>query len=60
MKVIKTADRNVVINAFSDLGLTLSSVVGNISFRNVFFAYPSRKTQPVSNLDRAVIFSANK
>jgi ATP-binding cassette subfamily B (MDR/TAP) protein 1 len=50
MKVIETADRHVVINAFSDAGQTLQSVVGNISFRNIFFAYPSRPDQKVCRL----------
>ena len=47
MKVIETADRHVVIDAFSDAGQTLQSVMGNISFQNVFFAYPSRRDQMV-------------
>jgi len=47
MKVIDTADRHVVIDAFSDAGQTLQSVMGNISFQNIFFAYPSRRDQMV-------------
>jgi ABC-type multidrug transport system fused ATPase/permease subunit len=49
-KVIETADRQVVINAFSDAGQTLQNVVGNISFKNVFFAYPSRPDQSVCHV----------
>ena len=49
MKVIETADRHVVINAFSDLGQTLTQVSGNISLQNVRFAYPSRPDQMVCN-----------
>jgi len=47
MKVINTADRHAVIDAFSDAGQTLQSVMGNISFKNIFFAYPSRRDQMV-------------
>ena len=47
MKVIDTADRHVVIDAFSNAGQTLQSVMGNISFQNIFFAYPSRRDQMV-------------
>jgi len=48
-EVMNTADRKVIINSFSDLGQKLSSVVGNISFKNVFFSYPSRPEQRVCN-----------
>ena len=50
MTVIETADTEVVINACSDaVGRTLQDVVGNISFRDVVFAYPSRREQNVSS-----------
>jgi hypothetical protein len=51
MTIIQTADRAVVIDACNDLvGRTLQTVVGNISFKDVVFAYPSRPEQNVSCL----------
>jgi len=51
MTIIETADRAVVIDACNDLvGRTLEAVVGNISFKDVVFAYPSRPEQNVSCL----------
>jgi hypothetical protein len=59
MTIIQTADRAVVIDACNDLvGRTLQTVVGNISFKDVVFAYPSRPEQNVSCLSDLTCLSA--